>query len=220
MKKIFIFHSIHDQRFFVFFSRILLTVEIDYTWQTYETFQTASANSPLSEMPDELFFILDKTTDCSTQIPLILSRYPNASVWVFESCEDLKRITSIFPKLTHSVELYITNAWADYVSKIVESFEKTKSAFSVTENPQVRLKSLELPEINRYFDSTTGQCLFDYSTARSTGFKITCPHCQQSYGLHLPTETHITRCRRCGSFNELKLETPAAATVPTSENKP
>ena len=65
-----------------------------------------------------------------TEIPDLKStRFAGGKdVYVFEHCEDIKRITTRVPRFEHSTSLYITNAWTDYVVKMAENYEDPRPA--------------------------------------------------------------------------------------------
>jgi hypothetical protein len=218
MRQIFIVHSSVDQRFESFFTKVFLTVEVKTVWEKYEGLMEGPAAKDRVQKEilesDALFFVLSTDGEFSARakdwFPWATDLAKGKDIWVFEHCEDLKRIPVLIPNPGQFVAYYISNAWCDYVSKIAETYEKPKAAAAVL--PEVLWKPLTPAEEGAYFNPSTGLALFDDSTARPSGFKALCPSCSQAYGLHIPSEMKVARCPSCGHF--LGISQPAKVAAP------
>jgi hypothetical protein len=219
MRQILIVHSATDKRFEVFFTRVFSSVQVRTAWETYESIQKGSGaregiQKKISES-DALFFVLSQDQGFAQTAP---SWFPWATdlakdkdLWVFEHCEDLKRVQALVPRPGNYVAYYITNAWTDYVRKAAEAYEKPPAAPAPL--PEALCKALTPGEVDALFDPATGLALFDDSTARAAGLKGTCPNCSASYGLHVPTDMKAVRCPACGHFYGIQ-QPPKAAPPP------
>ncbi len=213
MRQILIVGSQADRRFKPFFEKVFPTVGVATLWETYEritsgpkgleTFQEQVRTS------DAIFLVLDENMQALCNARAWSFGKPgftgNKDLWVFEHCEDMKRISLRVPDLKHHVAFYITNAWNDYVQRIAETV-------AAGGTPPLPAGHLELPSpatMGEAFNGTSGMALFDHSTARPTGAKCLCPQCGAAYDLHLPIDMRIVRCRVCGTFCELKAQAPA-----------
>ena len=206
MRQIFIVNSSTDTRFESFFSKIFLTMGVQTVWEKYETIakDTPAKDRIEKEIKasDALFFVLSTDAEFADRakawFPWVTNLAMDKDIWVFEHCEDLKRIPVLIPHLGNYVAYYISNAWSDYVTKIAEIYEKPKAV--AASMPDVLWKSLTPAEESIFFNPSTGFALFDYSTARPTGFKALCPNCSSAYGLHVPAEMKVIRCPSCNHF--------------------
>lgn len=218
MRQILIMDSLADQRFRTFFEKVFFAVGVGTLWKNYEDI---GSGNPAREA-------LKKQIETSRAVFLILNgdvpMLSKASdwffgesgfaggkdVWVFEHCEDLRRISIHIPAVKNYVAFYITNAWNDYVVKIAENLADSKAAAPPLSDANLGL--LTPLQIGSFFDDLTGMALFDYSTSRPTGFKITCPLCTAAYQVHQPLDMKVFRCPVCNYFQEIKL--PAKEPAP------
>lgn len=215
MRQILIVHSSTDARFESFFSKIFMTVAVKTVWETYESLLKAPAGKDRIQKEilesDALFFVLSMDEGFAARakdwFPWATNLAKDKDVWVFEHCEDLKRVQVLIPEPRHYVAYYITNAWSDYVSKIAETYEKAKVAPVAL--PEAVCKPLIPAEESSFFDPSTGFALFDDSTARAMGLKVVCPNCSSTYDLHVPSEMKAVRCPSCGHFYGIQQPTKA-----------
>lgn len=218
MRQILIIHSSVDDRFELFFSKVFRAVAVKTVWETYKGIVGGPAARDRVQREilesDALFFVLGTDEEVSARardlFPWATTLATEKDIWVFEHCEDLKRVPVLIPHLGHYVAYYITNAWCDYVTKIAETYEKPKTAGAVL--PEARLKQLTAAEENSFFDPSTGFAFFDDSTARPTGLKAVCPACSSAYDLHVPSEMKVVRCPSCGHISGI--QQPSKAPVP------
>lgn len=183
-----------------------MTVAVKTVWDTYEAIlkETTAKDRIKKEIldSDAIFFVLSTDEGNSPQakawFPWATNLAKEKDIWVFEHCEDLKRVPVLIPNLRHYIAFYITNAWSDYVSKMAETYEKPKVA--AADLPEVIMKPLTVEQEGSFFEPSTGFALFDDSTARAFGLKAVCPNCSSSYSLHVPSEMKIIRCPSCGHF--------------------
>ncbi len=204
MRQILIVHGSMDERFEVFFSKVFRAVAVKTVWVTYKDLVGGPASKDRIQREilesDALFFVLSKDEEVSSQaknwFPWATTLAKEKDIWVFEHCEDLKRVPVLIPNLGHYVAYYITNAWCDYVTKFAETYEKPKAAGPVL--PEALLKPLTPTEEGSFFDPSTGFAFFDDSTARPIGLKAVCPACSGVYSLHIPSEMKAIRCPSCG----------------------
>lgn len=219
MRQILIVHGSEDERFEVFFSKVFRAVAVKTAWETYKGSVGGSATKDKIQKEilesDALFFVLSTDEEISAQaknwFPWATSLAKEKDIWVFEHCEDLKRVPILIPNLGNYVAYYITNAWCDYVTKIAETYEKPKTAGAVL--PEALLKPLTPAEQGSFFDPATGFAFFDDSTARPIGLKAVCPACHAVYGLHVPSEMKVIRCPSCGHISGIQhpSKTPVVA---------
>jgi hypothetical protein len=220
MRQIFIVHSSVDERFQSFFSKLFLTVRVQTVWATYGSLVGGPAAKDNIQKKildsDALFFILSRDGEFAARskdwFPWATDLGQDKDIWVFEHCEDLRRIPALIPQLGHYVAYYITNAWSDYVQKIAETYEKPKAARAVL--PEASWKPLTPEEESAYFIPSTGFALFDDSTARPTGLRALCPNCSSSYGLHIPSEMKVIRCPSCNHFYGIQQRSMVPAPIP------
>src|SRR5581483_1836725 len=218
MRQILIVHSSIDDRFEVFFSKVFRAVAVKTVWETYKNLGEGPVAKDRIQKEilesDALFFVLSTDNEVSGQaknwFPWATNLAKEKDFWVFEHCEDLKRVPVLIPNLGHYVAYYITNAWCDYVTKIAETYEKPKVAGVAL--PEVLFKPLTSTEETALFDPSTGLAFFDDSTARPIGLKAVCPSCSGAYGLHVPSEMKAIRCPACGHL--YGIQQPAKATTP------
>jgi hypothetical protein len=218
MRQILIVHGSVDERFEVFFSKVFRAVAVKTVWETYKGLVGgATAKDRVQreiQESDALFFVLSTDEEVSAQaknwFPWATTLAQGKDIWVFEHCEDLKRVPILIPNPGHYVAYYITNAWCDYVTKIAEIYEKPKAAGAVL--PEALLKPLTPVEESNFFDPSTGFALFDDSTARPAGSKAICPACSSAYDLHVPSEMKAIRCPSCGRISGI--QQPSKAPVP------
>lgn len=203
MRQILIVHSSADTRFEAFFTKVFLTVAVSTVWETYGGLLGGPAGKDRIQKEildsDALFLILSTDEGFYTCVkdwfPWVAGPAQGKDIWVFEHCEDMKRIPALIPNPGHYVAYYITNAWCDYVTKMAEAYEKPMRDLSL---PEAGCKPLTPTEEGSFFDPETGFALFDDSTARPIGLKAVCPVCSSSYGLHVPSEMKAVRCPSCG----------------------
>jgi hypothetical protein len=219
MRQILIIDSLADQRFKPFFEKVFLTVGVGTVWKHYEEISRGKkAKEKFQEDlegSDAVFLILN------SDVP-ILSKAQDwffgdsafadgKDVWVFEHCEDIRRISIHIPAVKNFVAFYITNAWTDYVVKIAENLADSKlPSLPLTD---AKLEPLSPIEIGSFFDDLTGMSLFDYSTSRPTGFKIVCPYCTAACQVHQPLDLKVFRCPVCNYFHGIKLPAKEPATA-------
>lgn len=217
MRQILIVHSSMDARFESFFSKIFMTVAVKTVWETYEALlKGAAAKDEIQKeilASDAIFFVLStdegNSPHAKAWFPWATSLAKEKDIWVFEHCEDLKRVPLLIPGVGNYVAYYITNAWSDYVSKIAEAYEKPKVA--ATALPEAIVKPLTPEQEGSFFEPSTGFALFDDSTARAIGLKAVCPNCSSSYNLHVPSEMKAIRCPSCGHFYGIQQPSKASA---------
>lgn len=219
MRQILIVHSSVDTRFETFFTRIFQAVVVNAVWETYEAVVGGPAAKDKVQKEilgsDALFFILSTDAEFAARakawFPWAVSLAKGKDVWVFEHCEDFKRVPVLIPGLGHYVAYYITNAWTDYLTNIAETYEKPKAA--PADLPGTVWKPLAPGEEGAFFDPSTGLALFDDSTARPAGLKAVCPDCSAAYSLHVPSTMKVIRCPSCGHFFGIQQPShaPAAA---------
>ncbi len=218
MRQILIVHSSVDERFEVFFSKVFREAAVKTVWETYKGLAGGPAAKDKIQREilesDALFFVLSKDEEVFAQakdwFPWATILAKEKDIWVFEHCEDLKRVPVLILNLGHYVACYISNAWCDYVTKIVETYEKPKVAGTVL--PEALFKKLTPVEEDSFFDPFNGFALFDDSTARATGLKAVCPACSAAYDLHVPTEMKVIRCPSCGHISGI--QQPSKVPVP------
>ena len=206
MRQILIVHSSVDERFESFFSKIFMTVEVQAVWETYVGLTAGEAAKEkirkAIQASDALFFILSRDGEFISRakawFPWATDLAGGKDIWVFEHCEDLKRVPVMIPTLGHYVAYYITNAWSDFVLAIAETYEKPKAV--LTPLPEAVLKSLTSAEENASFDTLTGRALFDDSTSRPISLRTRCPYCSSAYNLYLPSDMKVIRCPSCNLF--------------------
>ena len=208
MRQIFIVNSSVDERFKSFFTKVFMTVLVKTVWETYESIEGGTnAKDRIQKKileSDALFFVLGTDGEFSRAkawFPWATSLAKEKDIWVFEHCEDLKRVPVLIPTVGNYVAYYITNAWSDYVTKIAETYEKPKATAVVL--PETQLKPLTPVEEGSFFNPSTGLALFDNSTARPIALKAVCPACSAAYALHVPSEMKVIRCPSCGHFYEI-----------------
>lgn len=211
MKQILIIHSSMDDRFQVFFSKILMTAAVKAPWETYETLREGPGareriKKEISES-DALFFVLSTDPEFASLakewFPWAVETAKGKDIWVFEHCEDVKRVQPLVPGPTHYAAFYITNAWSDHIAKALEVYEKPGTPVPVL--PDAALKPLSPAETGVFFNPTTGFALFDNSTDQPSGTRAACPRCSAAYDLHAPSGMKVVRCPACGSFNGLQV---------------
>jgi hypothetical protein len=217
MRQILIVHSSMDTRFETFFMKVFLTVAVSAVWETYDGFLGGPADKDRIQkeilVSDALFLILgtDMGFDARAKawIPWATDKAKGKDIWVFEHCEDMKRVPVLIPNPRHYVSYYITNAWCDYVTKMAETYEEPMRDLVLADAVG---KTLTPAEECAFFDPKTGFALFDDSTARPTGLKAVCPVCSSCYGLHIPSEMKAIRCPSCGHLYGIQQssKTPAA----------
>ncbi|HTC22613.1 MAG TPA: hypothetical protein VK859_17285 [bacterium] len=211
MRQILLIDNLADQRFRPFFEKVFLTVGVGTVWHDYESI---GSGKPTMEsfkrdmgISDAVFLILNgEVQTLSKAKDWIFSESGFASdkdLWVFEHCEDLRRISIHIPAVKNYVAFYITNAWTDYVVKIAENLaDSTAPAPPLLD---AKLEPLAAPAIGSFFDDLTGMARFDYSTSRPMGIKTTCPYCTAAYQVHQPMDMKVFRCPVCNYFHEIKL---------------
>ncbi len=220
MRQIFIVNSSLDERFESFFSKIFLTIGVQTVWETYESLMGGPAEKDKIQeeirASDALFFILNTDSEFAARakawFPWATDLGQDKDIWIFEHCQDLKRVPVLIPRLGHYVAYYITNAWSDYVTKIAETYEKPKAAAALL--PESLWKPLTPAEESFFFNPSTGLALFDDSTARPIGLRALCPSCSSSYGLHVPSEMKVIRCPSCNHFYRIQQPSKVPAPVP------
>jgi predicted Zn finger-like uncharacterized protein len=205
-----------DQRFLPFLEKVFYTVGVGTVWEDYENI--GKKTSPVEfqrkvEASDAIFLVLSLGAQASVRdqdLSFLNSPFAQGKdVYVFEHCEDLKRISIQVPRVNHYFALYITNAWTDEVVKTAETFEGSKPL--PAPYPDATLKLLSTAAVWISFAEGSGISLFDFSTSRPIGRKTTCPNCAAVYNLHLPADMKIVRCPACGQFSEIKVEDKAGA---------
>lgn len=210
MRQILIVHSSMDDRFQTFFSKIFMTAAVKVSWETYERVNDGTAAREEIKRKiagsDALFFVLSTDLEFDSLakkwFPWAIGLAEGKDIWVFEHCEDLKRVQPLIPGLTHYAVFYITNAWSDHVGKILEIYEKPKApAVSL---PEAVLKALTPVETDAWFNPATGFALFDNSTDQPSGMRAVCPGCGTAFDLHAPSALKVVRCPACGHFNGLQ----------------
>ena len=218
MRQILILDSLADQRFKPFFEKVFFTVGVGTLWKNYE--DVRSGKTPIEELKKEILASHAVFLILNSDVP-ILSKTQDwffgesgfaggKDVWVFEHCEDLRRISIHLPAVKNYVAFYITNAWTDYVVKIAENLADSKAAAPPLTDAQ--LEPLTPLEVGSFFDDMTGMALFDYSTSRPMWFKTTCPYCTAPYQVHQPFDMKVFRCPVCNYFQGIKL--PVKEPVP------
>src|SRR5665213_415158 len=210
IKQILILNSQSDQRFLPFLEKVFFTVGVGTVWEEYENIGKKTSLVDFQkkvEVSDALFLILSLSAQASLRdedLTFLNSTFASGKdVYVFEHCEDLKRISLKVARVNHYFALYITNAWTDEVVKTAETFEVLKPL--PAPYADASLRPLGVIEVGTSFDKSSGMSLFDFSTSRPAGRKTTCPHCAAVYNLHLPADMKIVRCPVCGQFSEIKV---------------
>ena len=216
MKQILVINSSSDQRFLPFLEKVFYAVGVGTVWEDYENIGKKTSLVDFQkkvEASDAIFLVLSLGAQASVRDEdLSFLNSPFASgkdIYVFEHCEDLKRISIRVPRVNHYFALYITNAWTDEVVKAAETFEGSKPL--PAPYPDAPLKLLSDAAVWTFFDQASGMALFDFSTSRTVGKKTACPHCAAVYNLHVPADMKIVRCPVCGQFGEMKVEDKVGA---------
>ncbi len=210
MRQVLIVDSLADQRFRPLFEKVFFTVGVGTVWNDYETI---GSGNPAAEKfkkevraSDALFLILSQEVQSLSKARNWIFGDPafagGGDVWVFEHCEDLKRITVSIPALRNFASFYITNAWTDYFVKIAGTFEASKAPPASL--PQAQLETLTPAATRVFFNDSTGMALFDHSTSRPMGVRTACPHCEAAYMVHMPSDMKVFRCPVCHSFFGVK----------------
>ena len=209
MRQILVVNSLADQRFKPFFEKVFFSVGVGTVWEYYENIGTLTTVGNFQKTvgaSDAVFLILSQ----GAQLSLAAENFDflkagfdgNKDIFVFEHCEDLKRISVRVPHFKHFISLYLTNAWTDYVVKLAEGFEMGKPVPAFL--PQTPVGIASPATIASFFDVNSGLALFDYSTSRPIGVKTACPQCQALFDLHLPIDMKVARCQACDAFFEMK----------------
>lgn len=211
MPQILMIDSLADRRFKPFFEKALADIGVGTVWNSYE--KIGSGKPALEDFQkesrscDALFLILDGGAQILSRSQDWIFGEPgfaeDKDVWVFQHCEDLKRISIRIPALKHYVVFYITNAWTEHIAKIARTFNPPQIASFLF--PEARLEPLAPLSSDSLFDSSTGMARFDFSTSQPAGLKTECPYCTGSYKVHLPSEMKVMRCPVCNYFHEIKL---------------
>jgi len=214
LKQILIVNSRLESRFKPFLEKVFLAVQVGTVWEEFENIgskKTIMDFRKAAAAADALFLILSREAQASfdaRNLGFFESGFSRGkSVYVFEHCEDSKRVSIRIPDLHHFISLYITNAWTDHVIKIAEAFEESRPA--MVPFAQGDLEPLVSTAVDSFFDPVTGQALFDHSTAQPLARKVACPYCAASYTLHVPDEMSVIRCPACGGFSEIKVDVKA-----------
>lgn len=211
MKQILVIHSSMDDRFQTFFSKILMTTAVKAPWETYETLREGpEARDRIKKEileSDALFFVLSTDPEFASLakdwFPWAVEAAKGKDIWVFEHCEDFKRVQPLVPGLTRYAAFYITNAWSDHIAKTMEIYEKP--GISVPVLQEAVLKPLSPDETDTFFNPDTGFALFDNSTDQPSGMRAVCPGCSATYDLHAPSGMKVVRCPACGRFYGLQV---------------
>jgi hypothetical protein len=209
LKQILIVNSRAESRFKPFLEKVFLAVQVGTVWEEYENI---GGKNPIGDFrkqaaaSDALFLILSReaqTAFDARNLGFFESGFSRGrNVYVFEHCEDSKRVSIRIPDLHHFISLYITNAWTDHVIKIAEAFEESRPG--VVPFAQGDLVPLVSTAVDSFFDPQTGQALFDHSTSQPLARKVACPYCAATYTLHIPDEMTVIRCPACGGFSEIR----------------
>lgn len=217
MRQILIVNNLADQRFKPFFEKVFATVPVGTVWEHYENIWNGKPGLESFQKSlhasDAIFLILNRDLQTLSNSRGWAFGTPGFTegkdVWVFEHCEDMKRISLRVPGLKHHVAFYITNAWNEYVLRIAEAIAEDKR----TPLPAAQQDLPSPATLALAFNGTSGMALFDHSTSRATGNQCACPQCAAVYDLHSPSDLRVVRCRVCGSFFEVKIpsQTPIAS---------
>ena len=118
-----------ESRFKPFLEKVFLAVQVGTVWEEFENIgskKTIMDFRKAAAAADALFLILSREAQASfdaRNLGFFESGFSRGkSVYVFEHCEDSKRVSIRIPDLHHFISLYITNAWTDHVIKIAEAF--------------------------------------------------------------------------------------------------
>jgi len=192
-----------------FMEKVFFTVGVGTVWEEYENIGQKTSLPDFQkkvENSNAIFLVLSLSAQASVRdedLSFLNSSFASGKdVYVFEHCEDLKRISLKVPRANHYFQLYITNAWTDEVVKTAETFEDSKPL--PAPYPDAPLKLLSAAAVWTSFDEASGMALFDFSTSRPAARKTTCPHCAAVYNLHFPADMKLVRCPVCGQFSEIK----------------
>ncbi len=210
MKQILVINSLADQRFVPFFEKVFATISVATVWEDYENIGKKNSWSHFQntvEASKALFLILSQGAQTSVKEGdldfLKLDFAKDKDVFVFEHCEDIKRISIRVPRVNHYFSMYITNAWTSEVMASASFFEPLiPSPVALSE---VKLERLNPAAVENYFSTATGRALFDFSTSRPAVKKAVCPECSSAYAIHSPADMRILRCPVCGDFFEMKI---------------
>jgi len=216
MKQILIINSLTDQRFLTFLEKVFFSIGVGTFWEDYESIRKKTNQDDFQETVEAssaIFLVLSQDAQVVVKdgdLDFLKSDFArNKEIFVFEHCDDLKRITIQVPRLSQYFSMYITNAWNDEVVKSASVFEA--AARLPLSFPEVKLEPLSSPVLDTFFSESTGRALFDLSTSRPAGKKAVCPHCAASYVIHTPADMRVLRCAVCGQFSEIKVLVTAGA---------
>ncbi len=207
-------NSFADQRFLPFFEKAFFTVGVGTVWEDYGSIAGKIAKGEFQKTAaacSAVFLILSRDAQVSVRDAdlyfLKLDFMKDKEIFVFEHCEDLKRISLKVPKLNHYFSMYITNAWTDEVVKCASAFEAVNPL--PLSLPDAVLGPLTPVAEETFFDKNTGMALFDLSTSRPAGKKTVCPHCASAYRITTPADMKVLRCPVCGQFSGIKVDDKA-----------
>lgn len=194
------------------------TVEVGTVWENYENIGKENNRGDLQktvEASNALFLILSQdaqTVIKQGDLDFLKSDFVKGKdVFVFEHCEDIKRISIKIPRVSHYFSMYISNAWMVEVIASASAFETPAPKPILL--PEVKLDRLGLERMRVLFSPATGQALFDLSTTRPAAKKVLCPECAAAYAVHAPADMRILRCPVCGQFCEMKISVTAGAPI-------
>jgi hypothetical protein len=216
LKQIIVINSFADQRFLSFFEKVFYAVGVGTVWEDYGSIAGKIAAGSFQKTvaaSSALFLILSRDAQVSVRDGdlyfLKLDFMKDKDIFVFEHCEDLKRISLRVPKISHYFSMYITNAWTDEVVKCASAFEAANPL--PLSLPDAVLEPLSPLAEETFFDKNSGMALFDLSTSRPAGKKAVCPHCASAYRITTPVDMKVLRCPLCGQFSGIKVEEKAGA---------
>jgi hypothetical protein len=202
-------NSPSDQRFKPFLEKVFLSARVGTVWEDWENIGGKTLLKHFRkkvENSSALFLMLSRDAQAAIGSGVPAFWEPGFAqgrdIFIFKHCEDLKRVTTHIPDFTHYLALYITNAWKNYVERIVETFEDPGP--KPVSFPEARLEAIDPSAMAVFFDEKTGMALFDHSNAGPIGKKVACPHCAASYVLHRPDDMTMIQCPACDGFAEIK----------------
>ena len=216
IKQILVINSLVDQRFSPFFEKVFATIGVGTVWEDYENIGRKTSRDSFQktvEASHALFLVLSQGAQTSVKeddLSFLKSDFvKEKEIFVFEHCEDIKRISIRVPRVSHYFSMYITNAWTGEVMAGASAFEALVPSSAAMSS--VKLERFKPEGVENFFSAATGMALFDFSTSRPATKKVVCPQCTQGYVIHIPADMRILRCPVCRQFCEMQIQVSAGA---------
>ncbi len=213
MAQIFVSHSGRDGDLRSFFSEAFAGTKVKAVFEEFEKLIRGTVTSQQItkdiEASKAVFTVLSENVEniphTRDWVVWEVGVAKNKDIWVFEPYSHFGRVSVVTPHLKHYVLFDLSDAWRDYIRRIVESYDDSHVLPAMLVAGGLGALAIQKRLEGAALGAMAGIMMSDKSRIRPQGTGVMCVECSSTYDCHLPKGMNTFRCPVCNTVLEINL---------------